>query len=346
MIYIKNKNLIAFKFLIITLISITVVIFGVALGSVYITPISTISIIIYKLFNYSFIPIEDISNTSISIIWNIRLPRVLLAFITGGGLAFSGAIMQSILKNPLASSYTLGVSSGAGLGASFSILFNIYIFGIFTLPIFGFTSGVITVILAVLLATKMDKGIINNNTIILTGMAFSLFADSIMSILMAFKKESLQNLIFWQMGHFGSKDSRYLYILYPSVIIIFLLVILKHIELDILTFGDEQASVTGVDVSNTKWYLIILSAITSGIIISISGIIGFIDLFVPHIARSIFGTKHRYILPACFILGGAFMVVCDLIARTIVAPAELPVGSITAFIGAPFFIYVYIKSKK
>lgn len=349
---ISSKNKI--KLLVILIISVVVMILAIGIGSVKVSPNETISIILYNTINnfnsisnidFNINNINNISNSSMSIIWKIRLPRVLLAFIAGGGLAFSGAIMQAVLKNPLASSYTLGVSAGAALGASISILFNISIFGIFTLMVFGFTASILTVIGAVLLATKMDKGI-NNNTIILTGMAFSLFADAVISILMAYKKESLQNLIFWQMGSFASKNISYIYILYPVIVILFLLIYSRRTILDILTFGDEQAVAVGVDIVKEKWYLIVLGAVTTGIIVSVTGIIGFVDLFIPHIARNIFGNKHKYILPASFILGGMFMVICDLISRTIVSPSELPVGAITACIGAPFFIYVYINSRK
>ncbi|WP_250277161.1 FecCD family ABC transporter permease [[Clostridium] colinum] len=334
------KNI--FKVVLCLIISGIVLILAMGIGSVFIPPIHSINILLYKIFNFNFI---DIDETFLAILWKIRFPRVLLAFICGAGLSLSGTIIQSLLKNSLASSYTLGVSSGAALGASICILFKIYIFGIFSMQIFGFIFGIITVFMAITIATKMDKTM-QNNAIILTGMAFSLFANAMLSIMMTFAKEDLQSLIFWQMGSFSMKDNIYLFVLYPAIFIVFILVFFKHREMDILTFGDEQASISGVEVKKLKLFLLAMSSLLTGFIVSIVGVIGFIDLFTPHITRKIFGAKHKYVLFMSLILGGTFMVLCDLIARTIASPIELPVGAITSAIGAPFFIYLYFDKKR
>lgn len=334
------KNI--FKIGICLILTVIIFILAMGIGSVFIPPLHTVNILFYKIFNFNFL---EINETFLSILWKIRFPRVLLAFICGAGLSLSGAIIQSILKNPLASSYTLGVSSGAALGASFCILFNLYLFGIFSMQIFGFIFGIITVFLALSIAVKMDKTM-QNNAIILTGMAFSLFANAMLSIIMTFADEKLQNLIFWQMGSFAMKNSIYLFILYPTILIIFILVFFKHREMDILTFGDEQASISGVEVKKIKLFLLFMACLITGFIVSVVGVIGFIDLFTPHIARKIFGAKHKYVLFMSLILGGTFMILCDLVARTIVAPIELPVGAITSTIGAPFFIYLYLDKRK
>lgn len=332
-----------FKLGIILLISFIILVLSMGIGSVFIPPLEILNILFYKIFKYSFL--NEISETFLSILWQIRFPRVLLAFICGAGLAISGVIMQSILKNPLASSYTLGVSSGAALGASIAILFKVSIFGIFTLQAFGFIFGLITVFFAICISSKIDRSM-QNNAIILTGMAFSLFTNAMLSILLSFAKENLQNLIFWQMGSFSMKDIRYLFILYPAVFIIFILSLTKYREMDIMTFGDEQASISGIEVKKIKIFLISISAIITGLIVSVVGVIGFIDLFTPHVARKIFGSNHKYVLPSSLILGGSFMVLCDLIARTIVSPIELPIGAITSAIGAPFFIYLYFNKRE
>ncbi len=331
-----------FKIIICIISTIIIFILAMGIGSVFIPPLHTINILFYKIFNFNFL---EINETFLSILWKIRFPRVLLAFICGAGLSLSGAIMQSLLKNPLASSYTLGVSSGAALGASFCLLFNIHIFGIFSMQILGFLFGIITVFLALSIAIKMDKTM-QNNAIILTGMAFSLFANAMLSIIMTFANEKLQSLIFWQMGSFSTKNNIYLFIIYPVVIISFILVFFKHKEMDILTFGDEQASVNGVEVKKIKLFLLFMACLITGFIVSVVGVIGFIDLFTPHVTRKIFGAKHKYVLSMSLILGGTFMILCDLISRTIVAPIELPVGAITSTIGAPFFIYLYFDKRK
>ncbi len=334
------KNI--YKMLICFILSSIIFIFAIGVGSVFIPPIHTINILLYKIFNFNFL---EINETFLSILWKIRLPRVLLAFICGAGLSLSGTIIQSLLKNSLASSYTLGVSSGAALGASICILFKIYIFGIFSVQIFGFIFGITTVFIAIAIASKLDKTM-QNNAIILTGMAFSLFTNAMLSILMTFAKEDLQSLIFWQMGSFAMKDSIYILLLYPIVITIFILVFFKHREIDILTFGDEQANISGVNVKGVKIFLLSMASLLTGFIVSVVGVIGFIDLFTPHITRKIFGASHKFVIFMSLILGGTFMVLCDLVARTITAPIELPVGAITSAIGAPFFIYLYFDKRK
>ena len=334
------KNI--FKIFLISIFGFLVFILSMGVGSVYIPPLDTINILLYKIFDYNFLPID---NTVLAILWEIRFPRVLLSFICGAGLSVCGAIVQSILKNQLASSYTLGVSSGAALGAGLAILFNINIFGIFTTQVFGFFLGLVTVIFAIALANKLDRGM-QNNAIILTGMAFSMFTNAMLSIIMTFASEDIQSLVFWQMGSFAVKDKINLYILYPMIILGFLLIFFKNKEMDILTFGDEQATSLGINVKFLKIFLLVISSLLTGFIVSVVGVVAFIDLFTPHIARKVFGAKHKYVLGASLILGGSFMTLCDLVARTVASPIELPVIAITSTLGAPFFIYLYFNKGK
>lgn len=329
--------------LVLSAICLIVLVLAMGIGSVAIAPINTANIILYKLFDFT--PLGIINEIQMSILWQIRIPRTLLAFISGTGLAISGVMMQSVLRNPLASSFTLGVSSGAALGASIAILFGISVFGFLTLSVFGLVAGLITVFLALGVATKIDRNL-QNNSIILTGMAFSLFANAMITILMAMSKEQLQRLVFWQMGSFAMKTPEYLLILFPVVFMGVIIVMRYARQMDIMTLGDEQAKTSGVEAIRVKWLVLSLSAVITGSIVSVVGIIGFVDLFTPHVARKLFGATHKFVLPASVLLGGAFMVVCDLVARTIVAPLELPVGAITSVVGAPFFIYLYFSRRK
>lgn len=313
------------------------------IGSVYISPINTLNIIFHKFFNINFL--DNINEKHLAILFKIRFPRALLAFFSGSGLAFSGAVMQSILKNPLASSYTLGVSSGSALLASLCILFKLSFFGMFTMQIFGFLGGILTVFLSLFIASKIDKNL-QNNSIILMGMAFSMFTNAMLSIIITFAKEDSQKLLYWQMGSFAMKNFSYVKSLFPTLAIIFILSFIFYKEMDIMTFGEEQANISGVSVKKIKWILLTFASILTGAIVSLAGIIGFIDLFTPHIARKIFGPNHKYVLPATAFLGGSFMVLCDLIARTLIPPIELPVGAVTSAIGAPFFIYLYFNKRK
>ncbi|MDW5299971.1 MAG: iron ABC transporter permease [Sedimentibacter sp.] len=336
---------IKFKIIISIIICIIVLLIGVGLGSIYVPASHILNIISNKLFN---IPLaQDIPNVSVSIMWNLRLPRTILAFLVGGALAVSGTVMQSVLKNPLASSYTLGVSSGASLGAAFVIVtgFNIPFLGMFTLPAVGLFFGLLTVFSAVKFASQMDKNL-ENNTIILVGMVFSLFVNAILTLLTSMSKEHLTQLTFWQMGSFALKDWSNVIVLFPIVIIGVIVIRNYSKELDIMTFGEEQAFTIGVDVQKVKWLLLGLSAALTGSAISFVGVVGFIDLIAPHVVRKVFGSSHKIVIPMSMIFGGAFMVICDLVARTIVSPSELPVGTITALVGAPFFAYVYFSKRK
>lgn len=228
-------------------ICIIVIILGIGVGSVYLPPKLTTNILMNKIFSKPLS--EDIQAAAVSIVWNLRIPRTLLAFIVGGALAVSGTVMQSVLKNPLASSYTLGVSSGASVGAGIVIITGLTIpfLGILVLPMFGLTFGLLTVFLAVTFSAKLDRNM-SNNTIILVGMVFSLFINAILTLMSSLAREHLQQLIFWQMGSFSSREWSSVIILLPIVIIGVLILMTYSRELDLMTFGEEQASAVGVEI--------------------------------------------------------------------------------------------------
>jgi iron complex transport system permease protein len=258
----------------------------------------------------------------------------------------SGAVIQSVLKNQIASPYILGVSSGATLGAALIMLtgFAIPVIGGFTLPFTGFLFGLATVYIVITFSTKLDRTM-SNNTIILFGMVFTLFVGALLTTLLALFREELRNLIYWQMGSFSLKGWSYVRLMIPFFIIGTLGILRYTREMDILTFGEEQAKSVGVETEKVRKRLFVFSTILSGAAVSLSGVIGFVDLIAPHMARKIVGSNHRYVIPMSFILGGCLMVITDLVARTIVSPSELPVGAITALIGAPFFAWVYFKKR-
>lgn len=337
----KKANLIIFSCI---LIVITLLI-GASFGSSNITILDVFSIMLNKLFK---LPLrEGITEQQVAIIWVIRLPRVFLAFVVGAMLAVSGAITQSILKNPLASPYTIGVSAGASLGVAIYVIFGvtISIVGTFTLPIVGFISSIITIFLVIKFSSKVD-GNLSNNTVILMGMVISLFASAMLTTLMAIFNEDLKSIVNWQMGSFALKGWNYLLAAIPFMVI-GLLILSKYLkEMDALTFGDDFASSLGIEVPRVKKILLTVVAILTGTAVALSGVIGFVDLIIPQITRRIFGAKHSIIIPSSFILGGLFMVIADLVARTIISPSELPIGAITSLIGAPFFAYIYFKKGK
>lgn len=331
------------KLILIAVLCLAVLLLAVGVGSVSVHPADALKILLYKTAGIRLEPFPD--DTAVSILWNIRVPRVLLAFLVGAALSLSGAVMQSVLKNPLASSYTLGVSSGAALGASFTILLGVSVFGRLTLPIFGLVFGVGTVFLAVAVAARIDRNL-SNVTVVLTGMAFSLFCNAILTLVMALARENVQQLVFWQMGSFALKDFSHPATLLPVVAGGLVILLFAAPELDMMAFGEEQAAASGVEVKRVKWLLLTLAAVLTGFSVSLVGIIGFVDLFTPHVARRLFGARHRWVLPASALIGGCFMVLCDLVARTVVAPLELPVGAVASAIGAPFFVFLFFKQRK
>ena len=306
------------------------------------SPIEIIKILLHKLFNAEF---AELSQTRVSILWT-RLPRVLLSFVVGSALSVSGVVMQSVLRNPLASSYTLGVSSGAAVGASLTLLFSLSFLGLFTLPFFGLLGGLVTVFAAILLASKIDKNM-GNTTIILTGMALSLFANAAITFILSMMPEKkITTLIHWQMGTLSDQGWTPLAIIAGATVVITALLFIFHKEMDVMSFGEEYAKAAGVSVTRIKWILLSLSAAITGIAIAFVGIVGFIDLFTPHVARKIFGSKHIFVIPAAALIGGFFTTICDLISRAAFKDIQFPIGAVTAIIGAPFFIYIYFSGRK
>ena len=340
-----NKIKSYFKFITVAIGTLFILWLGISIGSSNIGLLDIFSIIGHKLFN---LPIpEGITPSDIVIIWTIRLPRVLLAFLIGGSLAASGAVIQSVLKNPLASPYTLGVSSGASLGASIIIVSGITIpfLGQFTLPIVGFIFGLITVIIILQFASHVDKSL-SNMTVILTGMVFSLFFNAILTIITYLARVSTNTLTLWQMGSFSMRGWSYLNMFIPFFVVGIFGMMIYTKEMDILTFGEESAKTLGVDTSRVKSRLFLFSAILTGASVAITGTIGFVDLIAPHIVRKLFGSNHCIVIPMSIIFGGCMMVLTDLVARTLISPSELPVGAITAILGAPFFAYIYFKKAR
>ncbi len=322
-----------------------VVVIGIVIGSSNINILDVCAIIGNKVFG---IPLyRHIKANEVAIIWNLRLPRVLLAFIVGGALAASGAVVQSVLKNALASPYTLGVSAGASLAAGTIMILGISLplLGNLTLPFVGFIAGVLTVFGVIGFASKIDKNL-SNHTVVLAGMIFSLFVNALFTIIIALSRNSLERITFWQLGSFSLRGWSYVQaaIIFSTIGIFGVMRYTK--ELDILTFGENEAKAIGVETEKVKKHLLILSALLTGSAVALSGTIGFVDLVAPHFVRKIFGSNHKYVIPASVVFGGVLMVIADLIARTIIAPSELPVGAITALIGAPFFAYIYFRKTK
>ena len=318
---------------------------GIALGSVSVSLGDLMTVLSHKLFGTT-LP-EGFSAVTVSILWSIRFPRAVMAFLIGAALAASGTVMQSVLRNPLASSYTLGVSSGASLLAAIVIVtgFTLPVVGQYTLPLFGFLGGLGTVFLAMALSMRFSSSL-ENQTIILVGMVLSLFVNALLTLITALSADRLSQLVYWQMGSFSGQSWQNAGLVLPILLISLLILTRYSREMDLMTFGEEQALSAGVDLRRVKFILIALSALLTGTAVSLAGVIGFVDLIAPHVVRKIFGSNHRVVVPMSALFGGAFMVLADLVSRTILAPQELPVGAVTALIGAPFFAYIYFHRER
>lgn len=335
----------AAKMAVLAAAALVALILGVGVGSVFIPPDEVCAILAHFFFGTA-LP-ESIDPVYPSLVFNMRLPRVLMAFLTGAGLAVSGTVMQSVLRNPLASPFGLGVSAGAGLGAALVIVAGVSsgLLGAFLLPTVSLCFALVTVVLVVGFATRLDRSL-SNTTIVLTGMVVSLFLNAIMNLLATLSPLYAQQISLWTLGSFSSKEWSQVAVLAPVTLLCTLFFLRFSREMDVMTFGEEQAQAMGVALRRMKWVLLVAIAVLTGTATAFVGIIGFVDLIAPHVVRRFFGAAHRRVIPAAALFGGAFMVLCDLAARTLVPPREIPIGSITALIGAPFFIYVYFSGRR
>ena len=331
------------KILLAVAVTLLLLVCSVAVGSVNLSPVQVVEILMAKLTGDTVSVDANLS----AIVWGMRFPRAVLAFLAGAALSASGTVMQSILKNPLASSYTLGVSSGASLCAALVMVtgFTVPFLGMFTLPAAGFVGGLATVFLALAFAARLD-GKMENQTVILVGMVFSLFVNAVLTLLTALSREHLQQMVFWQMGGFSGRDWSHVAVMLPILVVSLAALQCFTLEMDIMSFGEEQAMTMGVDIKRVKLLLIGLAALLTGTAVSLVGVIGFVDLIAPHVVRRIFGSAHRLVLPLSALFGGAFLMLAELASRTIMAPAIIPVGAVTALVGAPFFALVFFRGRK
>ncbi|MBC7327820.1 iron ABC transporter permease [bacterium] len=278
------------------------------------------------------------------ILWQIRLPRSLLGFLAGSSLGIAGASLQGLLMNPLADPYILGMSGGAALGAVVSILFGLEkIAHGAGVPLTACLGAFLSLFLVIALARR-DKTI-PVETIILAGVVVGAFLWSLVTLLLSFSGEDAYRILLWLMGSLSNAEWRSVKLaLFPSLLGSVALLFFWR-ELDVLGLGEEVAGYLGVQTDKAKLLIIIFASVAVAGAVSTCGIIGFVGLISPHIGRALFGYNHRVLLPASYLLGGILLLFSDTIAKTIIAPGELPVGAITALLGAPFFAYLLHKRK-
>ncbi len=279
-----------------------------------------------------------------NIVWEIRFPRVLLGGLVGAGLAVVGATMQALVRNPLADPYLLGVSSGASLGAVAVLLLGITWFGVFSLSIAAFLGALLAFTCVYVLARH--GGRVTTTRLILAGVAVAYVLGALTDFMIykAPNGESVRGVLFWLLGGLGS--ARWEFLGLPALVLAAatILLVLQARSLNALSVGEETAATLGVDTNRFRQGIFALTSLLTGTLVAVSGGIGFVGLMMPHIVRLFVGADHRRLLPVSVLVGAIFLIWVDVLARIIVAPQELPIGIITALLGAPFFIWLMWRS--
>jgi iron complex transport system permease protein len=321
------------------LLLILVILSSVTVGSVKVRPSRSITILLQSILGLK----GGGTETEQAIILSLRFPRALLAGLVGAGLSVSGVIFQALLKNPLADPYILGVSSGAAVGAIVAILMGLSTLSL-GLPLASFVGALLT-ILAVFYFGRQE-GKIHPNTLLLAGVIIGSFLSAlIMFFISVSQKEELHTIIFWLMGDFSFSNYQTIRIIFPYILLSFLFLYSRARQLNLILSGEEDALQLGVNVENLRLISYLSASLLTAASVSVCGLIGFVGLIVPHSVRLIFGPDHRLLIPCSALVGASFLIASDTLARTLLAPIELPVGVITATFGGPFFIYL-LKTRK
>lgn len=277
-----------------------------------------------------------------SVLFDIRIPRILTALFVGGGLAVAGVVFQVLLRNVLADPYILGVSGGAAVGALVAIATGLSAFFYPAQPLLAFGTALLVVATVYRLGLRDST---DSNTLLLTGVMIGAFLSAVILGLVSTMDTPVRNALFWLVGYLGNAGITELAVLAPGVTVLAVLLLLLSRRMNVLALGEEAAAYLGISVSGFQKMLYLFASLLTALVVSVAGAIGFIGLLVPHVVRSMYGPDHRLLLPVSFFLGATFLMVSDLIARTVLAPNELPVGAVTAALGAPLFIYLLRRGR-
>jgi iron complex transport system permease protein len=289
------------------------------------------------------IPRGDWPDNYETIVFQMRLARVILAALVGAGLAASGVILQGLLINPMADPYILGISQGAALGATAAMLSlgGILALGIYTVPLVAFLGGLVTSIVVYNLARVGNR--VQMSTLLLAGIAVGLFLSAITSYIMITSGQNVHQILFWIIGGFAGRGWDHVMVLLPYIVIGYSLMHIYARRMNIILLGEEPAQHLGIDVERMKKVLLTAATLTTASAVSVSGVIAFVGLIIPHAVRLMVGPDHRVLLPTAALTGAIFLIIADALARVAAAPEEIPVGIITALCGGPFFIYLLRK---
>lgn len=288
------------------------------------------------------IPMDKLFEGRYLEILRLRLLRIILAIVAGAGLSLAGAVLQGLLRNPLAEPYILGVSSGSGLGAVLGLLF--FSAAIAT-NILAFACGIFTIVLVYRLA-KVGNRLFPENMIISGILVNALFSSLLMFFISNSSSARVHSIIWWLLGNLQVYSGMHVAIVGGVVLTGFLITVIFSKELNALSLGEEEAVHLGVDTEMVKKIFLLVAALVTSVVVSVCGIIGFVGLMIPHLTRRLVGPDHRGLVICSGLLGGAFLLLCDVFSRTVFAPKEVPIGVVTAFVGVPFFISILKRSRK
>lgn len=324
---------------------------SVAIGPISIPVLTILPHIPSQIFDPDSPLPESISLRDWIVVMEIRLPRIVLGALIGAALAVSGAVMQGLFRNPLADPGIVGVSAGAGLGAAFFIVLGsstlapiMAVLGIYAVPFAAFTGGLITTLLLYRIGTR--GGFTSVATLLLAGIALGALAGAITGVLVYISNDQqMRDLQFWGLGSLAGANWEKMASVAPIILLMLFATPFLARGLNGLTLGEAAAAHIGIRVQRLKNISILLVAAATGASVAVSGGIGFVGIVVPHLLRLTIGPDHRYLLPASALLGACLLIAADTLARTIVAPAELPIGIITAFVGAPFFLWILLRNR-
>ena len=315
------------------------VIVSTGMGYIYISAPEVIKIIFSGITgNHDLV--AGINKVFPYVVLDVRLPRVLTAAIVGAGLSLCGVVFQGILLNPLADPYTLGISAGAAFGASIALLLDLSFLGIYSVPVFAFAGAVATLFMVMSLSSS--GGTISSSNLILSGIIVAAILSAGISFMKYVADEQVSIIIFWLMGSFGSKTWLDVLMAFFFVAAGFLICIFFARDLNIMSLGDRSASSLGINPNRMRIILLVTASLITAICVSVSGIIGFVGLIVPHLMRFIVGSDSRRLIPASALAGAIILLTADTITRAVL-PAEVPIGVLTALIGGPFFCYIFKK---
>ncbi|MBI5984420.1 iron ABC transporter permease [Clostridium perfringens] len=342
----KDKKV--FIAVLLILLFISSIILGISFGAVDIPPYDVYRVFLYKVFGIKIGNLDEILNSTLfDIIWGVRMPRVLLGAFAGMALAMVGVIMQATIQNPLGDPYILGLSSGASLGATFSILIGFSgVLSSFGAPLGAFLGALIASIFVYFLA-KIG-GHITPFKMILAGMVISSICSSLTSLIIFLSKdnEGIRTVNFWMMGSLAGAEWSNIVLPIAISVIPLIYFFTQYRNLNLMVLGDETSITLGLNIEKHRKIYMILSSLITGVIVSVCGTIGFVGIMIPHIVRLIFGTDHKTLLPFSALVGAIFLIWADVIARCAITNMELPIGIITSVIGAPFLLWLMVKGTR